>query len=177
MSFSVPLLPHPDSPAPGIAGLWVEGRWEDSLLALIYRLQGDLHTLRFPTPKTPAAPDRLWTHSCFEVFWAKPDAPDAYCEYNFSPSGQWAAYAFSAYRVRAHDTEPLAPAPQIWQRTPEMLACSVRLPLPQSDALHLGLAAVLERTDGRLCYFALRHPPGAPDFHHPLNFALELSHP
>ena len=184
MSFSVALSPHPDSPASGIAGLWVEGHWEDDLLALTYRLAGDLNTLCFPTPENPAEPDRLWAHSCFEVFWARPDVPDAYCEYNFSPSGQWASYAFSAYRARAHQIEPLAPSSVLWQRTPkptpdspipDSLYCSVLLPLPEVDAFRFGLAAVLERTDGRLCYFALRHPPGAPDFHHPINFALELS--
>ena len=37
-----------------------------------------------------------------------------------------------------------------------------------------GLAAVLEDEDGRLSYWAARHPPGKPDFHHPDNFTLEL---
>jgi hypothetical protein len=27
---------------------------------------------------------------------------------------------------------------------------------------------------GALSYWALRHPPGKPDFHHPAGFALEL---
>ncbi|MBE0621784.1 MAG: hypothetical protein IH605_14415, partial [Burkholderiales bacterium] len=40
--------------------------------------------------------------------------------------------------------------------------------------LRLALAAVIEDAAGVLSYWALRHPPGAPDFHHPHAYALEL---
>ncbi len=40
--------------------------------------------------------------------------------------------------------------------------------------LRLGLSAVLEMKDGSLSYWALAHPPGKPDFHHPDSFALTL---
>ena len=45
-----------------------------------------------------------------------------------------------------------------------------------ASALHLrlGAAAVLEDDNGRLSYWALCHPPGKPDFHHPDGFVLEL---
>jgi hypothetical protein len=33
---------------------------------------------------------------------------------------------------------------------------------------------VIEAADGSLSYWALRHPPGKPDFHHRDAFALEL---
>jgi hypothetical protein len=39
----------------------------------------------------------LWRRSCFEAFIGHGGGPD-YWEYNFSPSGAWAAYHFSAYR-------------------------------------------------------------------------------
>ena len=42
------------------------------------------------------------------------------------------------------------------------------------EALQLGLAAVIESADGALSYWALRHPPGEPDFHHRDAFALAL---
>ena len=38
----------------------------------------------------------------------------------------------------------------------------------------LGLSAVIEEHDGTLSYWALRHAPGKPDFHHRDAFALEL---
>jgi hypothetical protein len=38
----------------------------------------------------------------------------------------------------------------------------------------LGLSAVIEDESGALSYWALRHVPGKPDFHHPQAFAMEL---
>jgi len=35
-------------------------------------------------------------------------------------------------------------------------------------------STTFEETNGRLSYWALAHPPGKPDFHHPDCFALEL---
>jgi hypothetical protein len=44
----------------------------------------------------------------------------------------------------------------------------------EGSRLLIGLAAVIEAADGSLSYWALRHPPGKPDFHHRGAFALEL---
>ena len=49
--------------------------------------------------------------------------------------------------------------------------------LPRDAAWRLGLAAVIEETSGRKSYWALAHPPGKPDFHHPDCFAHEFSRP
>ena len=38
----------------------------------------------------------------------------------------------------------------------------------------IGLSAVLEQQDGTKSYWALAHPPGAPDFHHPDCFVARL---
>ncbi len=43
-----------------------------------------------------------------------------------------------------------------------------------SASLELALSAVIEQRDGGLSYWALRHAPGQPDFHHPDGFALTL---
>jgi hypothetical protein len=49
------------------------------------------------------------------------------------------------------------------------------LPAGVVQASHrLALSAVIEETDGRKSYWALAHPPGTPDFHHPDCFTLEL---
>jgi hypothetical protein len=40
----------------------------------------------------------------------------------------------------------------------------------------LALSAVIEERGGQRSYWALRHPPGPPDFHHPDGFALLLKH-
>jgi hypothetical protein len=39
----------------------------------------------------------------------------------------------------------------------------------------LGLSAIIEEASGRRSYWALAHPPGKPDFHHPDSFALRVS--
>jgi len=43
-----------------------------------------------------------------------------------------------------------------------------------SASLSLALSAIVEDDSGKLSYWALRHPPGEPDFHHPDAFALEI---
>ena len=48
--------------------------------------------------------DGLWRHTCFEAFICR-RATGEYWEYNFSPSGAWAAYQFSGYRA---GMQPLA---------------------------------------------------------------------
>ena len=105
-----------------------------------------------------------------------------YYEFNFAPSGAWAAYAFSRYR----DGAPLAQAvdPRIAVRRAEQqleLDALIRLeclPLaPLCARLQLALSAVIEDKQGVLSYWALTHPPGRPDFHHPDAFVLELERP
>ena len=52
---------------------------------------------------------------------------------------------------------------------------SDRLPGLRPDVcLSLGLSAVIENLSGSLSYWALKHPPGKPDFHHADAFALEF---
>ena len=43
--------------------------------------------------------------------------------------------------------------------------------------LRLGLCAVIEEESGVLSYWALKHRPGRPDFHHPDGFVLEIEAP
>jgi hypothetical protein len=50
-----------------------------------------------------------------------------------------------------------------------------RLPDVPDGAWSLGLTAVIEDVRGDRSYWALTHPPGKPDFHHPDGFAYELS--
>ena len=141
------------------------------MLALRFRIEGDLELLRIPPPRTPAPGERLWQHFCCEVFVAPAAAP-AYREFNFSPSGEWAAYAFERYR----EGGPLAvPDPGIAVRTEATgfeLSATVAV---ERASLRVALCAVIEEQDGTLSYWALRHPAPRPDFHHPDGFALELA--
>ena len=38
----------------------------------------------------------------------------------------------------------------------------------------LGLAAIIEETNGDISYFALAHAPGKPDFHHRDSFVISI---
>src|SRR5215469_6591442 len=66
-------------------------------LRISYRLEGDLGRIRLPAPRAPRIASDLWRHTCFEAFIAVEGQP-AYHEFNFSPSGEWAVFAFSGYR-------------------------------------------------------------------------------
>lgn len=171
------LVGHPDNPAglrhPVDATVT---RLPDGGLAVDYAIRGDIDELRLPTPAEPAPADALWRTTCCELFVAAAGAA-AYREFNFSSSGQWAAYDFAGYRARAV-AQPALPAPAIaCRRADDALHLEVALPaaaLPPAGPLRLGISVVLEARDGRVGYWALAHAPGRPDFHHPAAFALAI---
>jgi hypothetical protein len=174
----VVLHPHPDTPCPSLSGLAVALAWRaDGGLDLVYTLAGDPAALRLPAPAAPGRADGLWRRTCCEAFVMAAPGPD-YREFNFSPSGQWAAYAFTGYRAGGTDLAMAAPA--IACRTgKDDLELSARLPAAALPAgrLRLGLSAVVEDAAGGISYWALRHAPGQPDFHHTDAFVLELPRP
>ena len=105
---------------------------------------------------------------------------EAYCEFNFSPSREWAAYRFDGYRQAM---APLTlPAPDVHVGSSLQgftLDAVVDLHalafLGRGNQLKLGLAAVIEECNGNFSYWAIRHPCGKPDFHHPDGFVLASS--
>ncbi|MDD5268983.1 MAG: DOMON-like domain-containing protein [Methylococcales bacterium] len=148
-------------------------------LSLIYKLTGDLAKIRIPAPQPSIAKDGLWEHTCFEAFIAVEGEP-GYHEFNFSPSGHWAAYSFSDYRVRSPWTASQRPAIRFVKSDGHLLLEAVIAlgDLPQNMAdkpLRLGLAAVIEASDGSRSYWALHHPEGRPDFHDRGGFILSLN--
>lgn len=138
-----------------------------SLLKAHYRIEGDLARVRVPPPAPPARADGLWRHTCCELFAAHKGSA-AYMEFNFSPSGEWAAYDFAGYREPRGNA---AVEPRFAVRMTDTLALEASVPTSGNE---IGLSAVVEDIDGGLSYWALRHPPGKPDFHHRESFALEL---
>lgn len=174
----VSLLAHPHTPAGAVRRISACARPIGAgELRLEYALEADLRRVRIPTPMPhPGRADRLWTHTCFEAF-VSVEGSAGYLELNFSPSGQWAAYRFDSYREGMAAAE-LAEAPQVRVHRSEgrlELLASVRM--PAAGRLRLALSAVVEEEGGGLSYWALRHPAGRPDFHHPESFSLELESP
>jgi hypothetical protein len=148
-------------------------------LLLTYALDADTERLRIPVEGVAHRAHELWAHSCFETFVSVAGTA-GYCELNFAPSHAWAMYRFSARREgMTVITDARAPEIAVRRTAAELtLAATVfwrdliRMAPPLT--LRIAAAAVLEDEGGRLSYWALRHPPGKPDFHHPDGFALEL---
>jgi hypothetical protein len=172
---------HQATPCEHVQAVRSYVRRTDAQLELGFRLEGDIPRLCLSPPRTQIDPE-LWRHTCFEVFVAI-DGQPAYHEFNFSPYGEWCAYAFRAYR------DPVALpirfcSPVIYVRkTEHQLDVDVRLTLNELSASHshsslcLGLSAIIEQRDGTLSYWAVRHPAAKPDFHHADAFALRLQPP
>jgi hypothetical protein len=171
---------HPQTPSQAVDSIEARvARTQANDLSLAYTLTGDITRLRLP-PVGPWRPgDGLWQHTCFEAFISV-KGNEAYYEFNFAPSGEWAVYAFRRYRdITPFHDGGIAPELAV-RRTNESLELETVIPvgrLPDiqtGSGLRVGLSAVVEDQAGPLSYWALKHPRGKPDFHHPDTFALEI---
>ena len=89
---------HPTSTCPVVTSIEVDAaRPEPGLLTLTYALAGAVPELYVPAKADPVRTDELWKRTCFEAF-VLPESGEAYVEFNFAPSTQWAAYRFDGYR-------------------------------------------------------------------------------
>lgn len=178
MSRVLELVCHPDTPVTAVHRVWVELACSGDAVALRYFVDEPGALLLAPPSFSGRAAD-LWQATCFELF-VRVEGREAYSEYNFAPSTQWAAYAFDGYREGMKDL-PCPHAPLVERGQERGEAWVVRADVDLSDIpaglLHLGLSVVIEEKDGAKSYWALAHPPGKPDFHHPACFALELPAP
>ena len=180
-AISAELPPHPTTPSPEIrrisASIAAESVRRE--LTIEYRIEGEVGRLRLPMAGTARRRDELWQHSCFEAF-LRPHATESYYEFNFAPSGDWAAYRFATRR--GGRASPDMPSPRIaFRQLADGCELSAALPLaalPElagAATLHAGLAAVIETDDGRLSYWALAHGGPRPDFHDPATFTLRVA--
>jgi hypothetical protein len=170
---------HPDSLGSAATSVEAEAeRHAGGALVFSYFVTGTISELRMPPAAQATRTDELWQHTCFEAFVGS-SSDAGYYEFNFAPSTQWAAYRFSAYRSGMRiATEISAPQTEIQSGSEHCtLRASLkldRIDLTADSPWRLGLSAVIEETSGHKSYWALAHPPGKPDFHHPDCFACEL---
>ena len=172
MRFRLSLPPAQTAPFTGID---VAAGRRGGRLTLRWRVTGGAAALVLPAPATPARTDDLWRTTCFELF-LRPGAGEAYFEFNFSPSSQWAAYRFDGYRRGMANAAVEAPVTttSVAGRTYALSAVIDLRPLAVTPSARLGLTAVLETKDGAKSYWALAHCGDKPDFHRADGFIARL---
>jgi len=178
MRYQAELLIHPATQNEAIRRIAASIARDAGALQFSYRVEGDIAALNLPAQAEAMRIDSLWQHSCFEAF-LKADGNDSYYEFNFAPSGAWAAYRFAARRQDRESPELAAPSIAC-RRDAESFGMNVSLPLaavPElaaAGAIEAGLAAVIEDARGLLSYWALAHAAREPDFHDPATFLCRL---
>jgi hypothetical protein len=127
-----------------------------------------------PDALEPARADNLWQSTCFEAFltW---EGTDAYREWNFAPSGNWAAYDFSGYREGMSKADVAAPPYIRLEDNLTWWTLGATISIESDQSWQLGLSAVLEEKDGTKSYWALAHAAEKPDFHHADCFVARLA--
>lgn len=134
--------------------------------------------------------DYLWHHTCGEWFIGEVGSP-GYIEFNFSPSGHWAAYRFADYRQSLGDL--------VWEGSPPEIEFSLEAQRAELRAWvpwaafasfvsepvrewQLGFTCVVERSESvlpagtasadTLEYWAVSHPRAQPEFHDRRGFSV-----
>jgi hypothetical protein len=173
-----PLVAHRASTAqPAVRAVAAAVERAGAGVRFVYRLTGDVAALAIPPRDEPRRADRLWEHTCFEAFVASGAGP-SYYELNFSPSAQWAAYAFDGYRDGMRPLDLARPPSIVVAESAGELRVTAAVEFaPGADApwpWRIGLSAVVEDRAGVRGYYALRHPRDTPDFHDAAGFAVLL---
>nr|WP_294850919.1 DOMON-like domain-containing protein [uncultured Sphingomonas sp.] len=156
------LYRHPDTPAGAVQDIDVElDRAEGGALAR-FRVNGDPARLVIPPTAPARRADGLWRTTCCELFVAGIEGAD-YVEFNFSPTGQWAAYRFSDYRQGMVDADAVIDVKFIPDSKGFLLEAMIGFEIP--NPARAGLTVVVEEADGLIRYWATGFAPGKADFH------------
>ena len=167
------LRSHPDTPpdrSDMTLEVWLE-RWDDGRAEISYHLHAPTDEIVLPDQPRGGRADELWKSTCFELFVRE---GAGYREYNFSPSGAWAAYRFDGYRAGMHALEIDRPQIDLDDNGDAFLLDAI---IELEGESRFGLAAVVEEVSGTRSYWALAHSPGKPDFHSEACFAATLPPP
>ena len=164
------LIPHPATPPSEPLKLWANVDHAGAFGAMAtpniwFGVGAPLERFVIPESEETERKDELWRTTCFEAF-LKADGEDAYREWNFAPSGDWAAYDFSAYRHATREAEVAHPPYIRLENNLTWWALGATIAVDSDRSWHLGLSTLLEEVDGTKSYWALAHPnPDKPDFH------------
>ncbi len=153
----------------------------DFSLSFLFQLSAPqelLNTLHWPEPKQEQASrqDELWKTTVFELFLADADKK-AYYEFNFSPSWDWAAYAFENERegMRTLTEVKQNPLNKILRKEKELqFAGNIDLKkLEIENSLEVSATAILD-WGNQLEYWATAHTADQPDFHKRDSFVIQV---
>jgi hypothetical protein len=175
---AVALRAFPGMGSDAVSKIEVEVTRHPGRLDLNYTMVGSIASLLLPPFASGKRTDELWKHTCFEAF-LRPAQAEAYFEFNFAPSAQWAAYGFSGVRTGMHEIDA-SPASIEAEQEGQSYTLKVSVDLSKVPELaaetlwRVNLSAVIEEKNGRKSYWALAHPAAKPDFHNPDCFVLEL---
>ena len=173
------LAPHPATPpADPTFKVWVNLDYAGALGAsatvnIWFGVGAPASRFVIPMAGEPDRADELWQSTCLEAFLRRM-GEEAYREWNFAPSGQWAAYDFSGYREGMTIAEIVSPPYIRMEDNLTWWTLGATIAVDSSARWDLNLSAVLEETDGTKSYWALAHPEEKPDFHAPDCFAAKL---
>ena len=178
------LMAHPDFPSRAIDCVEVTLERRGDRLDLRFVVAGAIDDVVWPGDRTNGAiaveqadecrADDLWRHSCFEAFVAPAGAP-GYREINLATSGHWAAYAFYGYRAGMLPASDVRLTQAGWRFADRRAEVSLSIAVSHRHAdWALNITAIIETSDGGKSYWALAHPPGAPDFHNRDGFVAIL---
>ena len=173
------LVHHPDTPPAGVPfEMWATAELSaafgaSATLNIWYGVGAPAGRFVIPAAGDGERADGLWQTTCFEAFLGRP-GEEAYREWNFAPSGDWAAYDFDGYRAGMRPADIAAPPYIRFEDNLTWWTLGATVAVPAGEAWRLGISAVIEETDGTKSYWALAHPDGPPDFHDPACFAASL---
>ncbi len=185
---SVELVAHPAcGELAAVGAVTVHVSATPKVLGLSYELRSHV-TIKIPSLQAERASrrDELWLHTCCELFARDPENPGPYLEFNVSPSGDWACYAFDGV-LRGMRSVPWPDSidpPQVKSTMAQTesdpfrhrLVVDLAIPRPALGARSQLFPTVVLETMAGTSFWAIWHPIDRPLFHHPDNFlrALEI---
>ncbi len=171
------LLPYPADHIPNIH-VAVDIERNENQLSLLYGVKGAIDNILLPKPSVSTRQDDLWKATCFEFFFALPDAPD-YWEANLSPSGAWNFYHMDAYRrIGFREETAIQSLPFEFRKADDKYLLNVSMNLmpilPAEQKILASITAIIQTKDGNETYWALAHPGPQADFHLRESFIIRL---
>jgi hypothetical protein len=174
------LVPHPTTPAASPTfKVWATVELSASFAMMAtaniwFAVGAPSSRFVMPEAEQPNRADGLWKSTCCEAF-LRESGRTAYREWNFAPSGQWAAYDFASYRNGMSHAEVDAPPYVRVEDNLTWWTLGATIAVESGKSWEMNLTTVLEEQDGTKSYWALAHPAEKPDFHAPDCFIGKLA--